>query len=468
MTDLSQKVAYQHLIRLAGTGRWGQRVASAALQDYDSLVDAMEEEPELMGQVLESLASMGYLSYQDGALHYREARHVSAETKHDQSIALMRFLAKESKRLGVGEHVYVVGGAVRNFVIDRPIKDIDVVIDSVALRGKDSDWFAKKLQQAIPAKTSLKTNQYGVAILAVNESWVVDGEELQGEVIEIANARKESYGGEGGKGYKPHMVEPSTIEEDIGRREFTFNTLLWQLSELAQGPDKAEIIDLTGCGLRDLEEGVMKCPSNPDKTFSDDPTRMLRAVKFLVKYGFKIHPEVAQAIRRNARKIKKAPQNAIADILVNDILEMSQSKKVLKVLGDLGLLAEISDLLEQDKAFRATLANWARGNAKVVFLFDMMDVGLPLYNRLHFLDDAQMAVLRQIALEMDERDASAFVDMLKQPGKVMDTAQLIKEFDLKGRQVADLMDTARDVLLDNPALRKNTRKLTDAVGNRFR
>ena len=121
----------------------------------------------------------------------------AASDAHARSIALMKFLSGVAKRLGVAENVYVVGGAVRNFLIDQPIKDIDVVIDSVKA-GRDSEWFAKQLQDVIPARTSLATNQYGVAILTVAEPWELDGHEMTGEVIEIANARKESYGGAAG------------------------------------------------------------------------------------------------------------------------------------------------------------------------------------------------------------------------------------------------------------------------------
>jgi tRNA nucleotidyltransferase/poly(A) polymerase len=477
MSDLPKKVAATFMLDLLVDRK--ARVASAhtmeeAFGQFDELVDAISDEPEMMGDVIESLVNMGDLRYEDGAFYYKDGLKLGSQgrpvlaDKHKQSIALMRFLSNVASKYGVGEHVYVVGGAVRNFVIDRPIKDIDVVIDSVALDGKGSEWFAKALEKAIPATTSLQTNQYGVAILTVNEEWLLDGTNLQGEVIEIANARKESYGGEEGKGYKPHMVEPSTIEEDIERREFTFNTLLWQLSELAQGPDKAEIIDLTGCGLDDLEEGVMKCPSDPDKTFSDDPTRMLRAVKFMVKYGFRIDPIVEDAIRRNAQKLKQAPQNAISEILINDILQMSQSKKTLSVLKELGLLDVVAQMLEKDKAFRKTLANWASRDAKILFLFDMMEIGLPLHSRLRFLDDAQMARLRQVAIELDAKEADSFVDLLKQPGRQMDTRELLTEFDLQGPEIRNLMGTARDVLLEQPSLRKSPRKLTEAVQNRYR
>ena len=247
----------------------------------------------------------------------------TAGDAHARSIALMKFLSKATKSLGVAEHVYVVGGAVRNFLIDQPIKDIDIVIDSVKAK-KDSEWLAKKLQQAIPVATNLTTNQYGVAILTVKGEWKLDGYEMKGEVIEIANARKESYSDDpslGGRGYKPHMVEPSTIEEDVLRRDFTFNGLLWKLLDLEHGPERAEVIDLLGVGKRHLEEGILRTPLDPDRTFSDDPTRMIRAIRFCVKYNFKIPPDMAASIRRNAPKLKGVPWNAVY-ILLQGLLEM--------------------------------------------------------------------------------------------------------------------------------------------------
>ena len=147
-------------------------------------------------------------------------------SQHETQVALMRFLSQVATRLGVGEHVYVVGGAVRDFVLDKPIKDVDVVLDVVALGAKrDSEWFAKEVQKQVYAPTSLATNQYGVAILTIKSTFMFQGVDLGGETIEIANSRKESYGGEGGAGYKPHMVEPATIEEDVLRREFNFNCM---------------------------------------------------------------------------------------------------------------------------------------------------------------------------------------------------------------------------------------------------
>lgn len=855
---------------------------------------------------------------------YKVAMHHLEATSHRKSILLMKFLAELARDLGVGRHVYVVGGAVRNFKIDQPIKDIDVVLDSVALgHGRDSEWFAKKVVAAIPVRVNMETNQYGVVLLHVVGDWILDGENLKGEDIEIANARKESYGGAEGKGYKPHMVEPSTIEEDVVRREFTFNcmvgdtliptergilridqiasredgdqqdisltvagqvgpstavgwqysgyaptlrvttewghsfacthhhpvlvlrghdhewiqadqleegdllcapvqqvtrreplhlnlpdpvqpkhgrlkevhkpermtpelafligcvvaegsnthkrvsfsnsdpnfisryvecfyatfgfqpsynkvvekgsarilrgvdfvasadgydiyadskavigwledlglycggskdgksasyhkvvpwsilqadersqwaflaaylegdgsirpdtgritycsasphirqqlqallgahgilskvkdrfvyintvdsallwekiqpwmvtkrfdytlrdtkarnrygipaeyirgflagrkqntgqavyatdgggfrtlpdvhepvrkvqrllhdahargafdgfmaslkvisldehaklqrlfdlgyqyvevtsvedageqdvfdismddgvepafvangvvvhnTLLWRLHDLANGPDKAEIIDLTGCGLRDLKNLEMRCPSDPDKTFSDDPTRLLRVVKFTTKYGFKIPADVKAAIKRNAGKLRKAPPDALSNLLLNTVLREPYAKKALYQMKDLGLLDVLADMVREVKPFRDALQGWAK-NQRVLLLFDIMDVGLPLKTPLGFLDSDQQVRLRQIALGMEPREAAALLAGLKQPGKMWKDktffGTLAQELGLPGTRMRELgtalQEAGRALVLEDPALINN-------------
>jgi tRNA nucleotidyltransferase/poly(A) polymerase len=384
-------------------------------------------------------------------------------------LALMSYLSGVTKRLGVGEHVYVVGGAVRNFVLNVPIKDIDIVIDSVALGGRDSEWLAKQLQKEIPTATNLTTNQYGVAILTVKGDWELEGYQLKGEVIEIANAREESYGA-GGKGYKPSEVKASTIKADVYRREFTFNTLMWRLSDLASGPEKAEIVDITGCGLRDLKAGVTRCPSDPDKTFGDDPTRMLRAIKFLVKYGFKVEGEVADAIRRNARKMLNAPHEAISTLLINTILHEPTATVALKEMARLGLLAVVAEMLETNKEFAATLANWAN-NKKVAFLFDLLDHGLPLATPLDFLKPDEQKRLRQVAATLPSGEAEELLAALKQPSRALGDKSFIPklaaQFGVPTSQMKDFAPkvgaAVRAALLDDPGLLRRPDKLRDVA-----
>lgn len=396
-----------------------------------------------------------------------------ARTVNERQIALMKWLSKATLRIRgpksqrVGDHIYVVGGAVRNYVLKAPIKDVDIVIDSVALKGRGSDWYAKQLARLIPARTSLVTNQYGVAILSVQGDWMVDGHNLRGEVIEIANARTESYGGPGGKGYKPSEVKPSTIEEDMRRREFTFNTLLWRISELASGPEKAEILDLTGCGLEDLKGGVMRCPSDPDKTFKDDPSRMLRAIKFLVKYGFQIPDDVARSIQRNAPMLRQIPQEAVASLLLDTILkDPSKTDEALAEMERLGLFEVIKDLFEDDKAFRATVVNWA-GDQRFDTFFKLLDKGIGPLGRVDFLDQKGLSRFRQVVEEEGEAFATRFLEALRQPGRVIDTRALMQHFGIKGREVGRLGGIARDLMLTEPRLMDDPDLLTETVAQTY-
>jgi tRNA nucleotidyltransferase/poly(A) polymerase/cation transport regulator ChaC/DNA topoisomerase IB len=386
-------------------------------------------------------------------------RHMEA-SNHRRSMALVKWLSDLARKLGVGEHVYVVGGAVRNFVLNAPIKDIDVMIDSVALRGRDSEWFAKEILKAAPVDINLTTNNYGVALLHVNEEWIVGGEDLKGEDIEIATARKESYGGDGGKGYKPHLVEPATAAEDVCRREFTFNCLMWRLHDLANGPDKAEIVDLTGCGVKDLAEGVMRCPSDPDKTFSDDPSRMVRAIKFLVKYGFRIDGEVQASIRRNKAKLKNIPPSHLGSMLLDFVLQESTATKALTEMDRLGLLDVLKEVIQKDKGLRNTLANHG-DNSNVAHMFVLMDFGLPSGKQLGFLDARQVQRVRDITVEMTAPEAKEYVANLNQPK--LDNRALMQEFDLKGAEMGRVKTLAREAMLDNHLLAFHQGKLTQAV-----
>lgn len=207
----------------------------------------------------------------------------------------------------------------------------------------------------------------------------------------------------------------------------------------------------------------MRCPSDPDKTFADDPTRMLRVIRFLIKYGFKIDPPVAAAIRRNAPKLRNSPPSAISNILVNDILSMQQSPTILKAMQNLGLLDVIKDMVAEDKSFRQTLLNWAKRDANVLFLFDMMDIGLPLGARIDFLDATQKQRLRDIALTMSHAEAGEFVDVLKQPGRVLDTEGIMVSLGIPPAQAAVIMGAARQALLSNPTLVHMPDRLTREV-----
>lgn len=395
------------------------------------------------------------------------SRYLMASSAHAKSIALMSFLSEVARDAGVARHVYVVGGAVRNFILGVPIKDIDVVVDSVSA-GRDSEWFARKVVDAIPVPTNLATNQYGVVILTVKGEWLLDGINMKGDVIEIANARKESYEGAGGKGkgYKPTDVSPATIEEDVFRREFTFNTLLWRMHDLANGPDKAEVIDLTGLGRQHLEQKLISTPVDPDKTFSDDPTRMLRVLKFLLRYDLTISPDAMASVRRNAAKLKNMPWEAVGNILVGDILKSPKATMGLKVMRSLGLLDVIVEMVQENPPFAAYLTKQlANGNHTVELLLELADIGIA-GRVLDFLTPNEREQFKQNTSGWPSDEARKYLEALRKPA--VDNMALIQEFSLTGRARASLVPIAREFLLSDPNLADQDVKLNDRVRERLR
>ncbi len=177
-------------------------------------------------------------------------------------------------RLGV--EAYVVGGFVRDYYLRRPSTDIDVVVvgDGVAV--------AEDLGRKLRAKVSIfKT--FGTAMLR----W-------QGTEVEFVGARRESYSHDSRK----PQVEPGTLEDDQRRRDFTINAMAWSLNSATFG----RLVDPFD-GMYDLEECTIRTPCDPDITFSDDPLRMMRAIRFASQLGFDIYDETFEAIRRNRERI---------------------------------------------------------------------------------------------------------------------------------------------------------------------
>lgn len=376
-------------------------------------------------------------------------------------IALMKFLSECFSSLGVAEHTYVVGGAVRNHLLGQPVKDLDIVIDSVA-SGRDSEWLAKELLKSLPSKSNLTTNQYGVAIVSIKGFFGFDGVDLSGKTIEIATARKESYGGAAGKGYKPHMVAPATIHEDLLRREFTFNTLLWRFSDLRNGPESAPVIDLLGSGRANLEERVLRTPSDPDKTFSDDPTRMLRAVKFIARYAFELPSEVEESIIRNASKLKDMPWNAIQEILVRDILFGPCPRESLDLMYGLGLTKVIGELLVEEPGFASGLGRFLNDVRDLHLVLDILDLGWKVRTPVGFLSPDDQLRLRGILKSRRWGDAyeEFFLHLVRPP---IDQPALFREFGLEGQNRARVLQVARQSLLEQPDLAGDHPALEAAV-----
>ena len=149
-----------------------------------------------------------------------------------------------------------------------------------------------------------------------------------GAEVEFVGARRESYTHDSRK----PQVEPGTLEDDQRRRDFTINAMAWSLNDATFG----ELVDPFG-GMEDLEDGIIRTPCDPDITFSDDPLRMMRAVRFASQLGFQIEEETFEAIRRNAARIRIVSRERIATEL---------NKIVLSPVPSIGLeLLELTGLL---------------------------------------------------------------------------------------------------------------------------
>lgn len=206
---------------------------------------------------------------------------------------------------------YVVGGYVRDIFLNRNSKDIDVVVlgDGIAL--------AKQLAAQTPESSFAFFKNYGTAMVK-NKEWEV----------EFVGARKESYTH---NSRKP-IVEPGTLADDQNRRDFTINALAISLNK----DDYGTLIDPFG-GMQDMELKTIRTPLDPDITFSDDPLRMMRAIRFATQLRFEIEMETFDAIKRNAERIKIISFERISDEL-NKIMLSSKPSIGFNLLFDSGLL----------------------------------------------------------------------------------------------------------------------------------
>ena len=222
---------------------------------------------------------------------------------------LFRKISQIIDRLGV--EAYVVGGYVRDYYLRRPSTDIDVVVVGSGIE------VAEALGREVKAKVSVfKT--FGTAMVRA-----------YGTEVEFVGARKESYTFDSRK----PTVEPGTLEDDQRRRDFTINAMAWCLN----GDRFGELVDPFE-GMFDLEDCIIRTPCDPDITFSDDPLRMMRAVRFASQLGFDIEEETFDAITRNKERIKIVSKERIMTEL---------NKIVLSPVPSMGFdLLDVSGLLE--------------------------------------------------------------------------------------------------------------------------
>ena len=216
----------------------------------------------------------------------------------------------------MGLETYAVGGVVRDYFLQRPCSDIDVVCVGSGIS------LAEEVAKRIGPHTEVHVyRNFGTAQIR----YTADGTDWE---LEFVGARRESYSHDSRK----PIVEDGTLEDDQNRRDFTINAMAVCLNADRFG----ELVDPFG-GIRDLNDGILRTPLEPSITFSDDPLRMMRAVRFASQLNFTIEERCFQAICENAERLKIISQERITSEL-NKILLSPRPSVGLKLLQKSGLM----------------------------------------------------------------------------------------------------------------------------------
>lgn len=236
---------------------------------------------------------------------------------HDKFLAhpVFKVVSEEAARLSVD--AYVIGGFVRDNILDRPCKDIDIVAVG---EGAGNKTVGIRLAEAVARRLKMPVNvfrNFGTAQVKLDD-WEV----------EFVGARRESYSRDSRK----PIVEDGTLKDDQDRRDFTINAMAISLNR----KDYGALLDPFE-GQKDIERKIIRTPLNPDITYSDDPLRMMRAIRFATQLNYTIEEESLKAIARNAARIKIISKERIIDEL-NKIIASRVPSVGFKLLFDSGLL----------------------------------------------------------------------------------------------------------------------------------
>ena len=201
----------------------------------------------------------------------------------------------------LGLECYVVGGYVRDLFLERPSNDIDVVVVGSGIKVADA------LRRSLGRKAHISVfRDFGTAQV-----------KYKGTEVEFVGARRESYT----RGSRKPIVEDGTLEDDQNRRDFTINALAVCLNKDRFG----ELVDPFD-GVYDMEDGIIRTPLDPDITFSDDPLRMLRCIRFATQLNFFIEEETFDALQRNADRIKIISGERVEEELNKIMMTKTPSK----------------------------------------------------------------------------------------------------------------------------------------------
>ena len=224
--------------------------------------------------------------------------------------AIFKLVGSTARELGV--RAFVIGGYVRDCFLGIPNDDIDIVVEGSGIA----------LAEAVAAKCGAKVSvfrNFGTAML-----------KYKGIEVEFVGARRESYD----RNSRKPVVEDGTLEEDQLRRDFIINAMAFSLQE----DDFGALVDPFG-GIRDLANAIIRTPLDPEQTYSDDPLRMLRAIRFATRLGFTIVPESLDAMRRMAGRLRILSRERIVEELDKMLLTKKPST-AFRLMDQTGLLEQ--------------------------------------------------------------------------------------------------------------------------------
>jgi len=227
--------------------------------------------------------------------------------EHDRP--LFRLISGIASREGIP--VYIIGGYVRDIIMKRKTRDIDFVCIGSGIE-----------------LARMVAGELGRARIQVFKSFGTAMIQHEGLQLEFVGARKESYRADS----RNPIVEDGSLDDDVNRRDFTINTMAISLNEENYGA----LIDPFN-GIEDIRNEIIRTPLPPDKTFSDDPLRMLRAIRFASQLNFRIHPDTFESIRRNRERVSILTNERITEEL-NKIILSPRPSVGFKLMDETGLL----------------------------------------------------------------------------------------------------------------------------------
>ncbi len=275
----------------------------------------------------------GKIDYDAAGNPINEAVGGSVIVEGVKELAAMDFIKQSIKGTEWEGKVFLAGGAVRDELRGESPKDLDLLVNKPNGGIDFANWITTKINAhtegnpvTFPRFGTAKFNLRGITH---------NGIDISDMDIEAVMPRKEQYTA----GSRKPDVSAGELKDDVERRDFTVNSLLKDLST-------GEILDLTGMGKADIKAGIVRTPLSPDKIFTDDPLRMLRAVRFAMKYGWKLPMFMMRGLKKNASQLQNISQERIRDEL-NKMLVTGSPDRAIKLMKVTGLLQYVIPELKQ-------------------------------------------------------------------------------------------------------------------------